>query len=80
MVPNEIKQKVDVYKFNNYRKWEWGAGFGVHDGDTYIPISIQRNYSKDKAVEVEAHVDLNGGVSGGEIQYKVKTDKSFFLF
>ena len=87
-VPQQVKQpdgtqewQVGVYKVNNFRNWEWGTGAGIHDGDVYIPISLQRNYSKDRAVEAEVHVDTAGdGVAGGEVKYKVKTDKLFFIF
>ena len=87
-VPQQVKQpdgtaqwQVGVYKVNNFRNWEWGAGVGIHKGDTYIPVSLQRNYSKDRAIEAEAHVNTaGGGIAGGEIKYKVKTDKLFFLF
>ena len=69
--------KVDVMKVNLYRNWEWSAGYGRHGGDSYIPIGLQRNYSKDKALAIEYHA---GGKSGYEIKYVVKTDKLFGLF
>ena len=84
VVPQEVvnkdgtkEWKVDVMKVNLYRNWEWSAGYGRHGGDSYIPIGLQRNYSKDRAVAIEYHV---GGKSGYEIKYVVKTDKLFGLF
>ena len=84
VVPQEVvnkdgtkEWKVDVMKVNLYRNWEWSAGYGRHGGDSYIPIGLQRNYSKDKALAAEYHV---GGKSGYEIKYVVKTDKLFGLF
>ena len=84
VVPQEVvnkdgtkEWKVDVMKVNLYRNWEWSAGYGRHGGDSYIPIGLQRNYSKDKALAIEYHV---GGKSGYEIKYVVKTDKLFGLF
>ncbi len=69
--------KVDVLKINNYRNWEWGIGAGVQAGKRYMPIEIQRNYSRDRAISLEYHA---GGGGGYELKYKVMTDKLFFLF
>lgn len=51
-------------------KWEAGVGVGVHDNDVYIPVSLQRNYKQDKAVEVEVHLDTNGDFKGAEVTHK----------
>ena len=84
VIPQEVTNKdgtkewkVDVMKVNNYRNWEWGVGVGVQDGKKYVPIEIQRNFSRDRAVAAEYHV---GGGGGYEVKYKVMTDKLFFLF
>lgn len=73
---------VAVFKNNNYRNWEWSIGYGVQDGSKYIPFGLQRNYSKDKALEAEVHLDPSNikKVTGGEIKQVWKTDKLFFLF
>lgn len=80
VVPQEVTQKdgtkewqVGVYKVNNYKNWEWGGGVGWHGGDTYYPISLQRNFNKDRALEAEYHA--GGKEKGGEVKYKIKTDK-----
>jgi hypothetical protein len=91
-----IKQEVDVQPIvdlarktgyeeakKEYRKTsiEFGLGYGVHDGDSYIPISVEKVYSHgklvDKAVELEVHVDIpestsnvNLKVTGGEVKHK----------
>ncbi len=63
---------VGIYKINTYRNWELGTGLGVHDGKTYIPISLQRNYQKDRSVVLELHYDLKDNkINGGEVQWKV---------
>jgi len=69
---------TQVYKINNYRNWEWSAGYGQHGGDKYIPVEIQRNFSKDAAASYEQHI--GGHERGWEAKYTVKTDKLFFLF
>ncbi|MBU2702260.1 hypothetical protein Ga0466249_003387 [Sporomusaceae bacterium BoRhaA] len=70
--------QVQVYKNNNYRNWEWSAGYGQHGGDRYVPVEVQRNFSKDAAVSYEQHV--GGHQSGFEVKYTVKIDKLFGLF
>lgn len=70
--PENKDVPVGIYKINNYRNWELGIGMGVHDGKTYIPVSLQRNYSKSHSVAVELHYDLKDNkVNGGEVQWKV---------
>lgn len=51
-------------------KWEAGVGIGVHDSEAYIPVSIQRNYKQDRAVEVEVQVDTKGNFKGAEVTHK----------
>ena len=63
---------VGIYKINTYRNWEAGIGFGYHDGDKYIPFSLQHNYDKQHSVMVEGHYDIDKReVNGGEVQWKV---------
>ena len=70
--PENKDVPVGIYKINNYRNWELGVGMGVHDGKTYIPVSLQRNYSKNHSVAVEIHYYLKDNkVNGGEVQWKV---------
>jgi hypothetical protein len=73
---------VGVYKNNNYRNWEWSVGYGRDNGEGYIPIGLQRNYSKDTAIAVEVHLDADRmkSVTGWEVRQVWKTDKLFLLF
>lgn len=73
---------VGVYKNNNYRNWEWSVGYGQQNGEGYIPIGIQRNYSKEKAIVMEVHLDTDQmkNVTGWEVRQVWKTDKLFVLF
>jgi len=85
VVPNTNKTPasnydVGVFKTNLYRAWEYGFGIGVQSGITYQAISLQRNYSKDRAIEIEIHNKLlTTEVNGTSIMYKIKTDKLFFV-
>lgn len=70
--PDNKDVPVGVYKINNYRNWEMGVGAGVHEGDFYIPISIQRNYSKSHSIEAEVHVSpRDKTINGGSIKYNI---------
>lgn len=52
-------------------KWEAGVGVGAHEGDFYVPVSVQRNYKQDRAVEVEVHFDASSGkLKGAEVTHK----------
>jgi len=83
VVPNANKTPasnydVGVFKVNMYRNWEWSVGVGQHGGDRYVPVELQRNFSKDAAVGVEWHI--GGREKGFEVKYIRKTDKLFLLF
>lgn len=69
--PENKDVPVGIYKINTYRNWELGTGMGVHDGKAYIPVSLQRNYKKDRSIVLELHYDLKDNkVNGGEVQWK----------
>lgn len=83
-----VTQEVDMTKVINsalaierervkeeYKKnWEIGVGIGSHNGDTYIPVELQRNYATDKAISVEVHLDYPDvtKVEGYEVMHKWK--------
>jgi len=69
---------IGIFKVNNYRNWEYSVGYGQHGGDRYVPVQLQRNFSKDAAVSVEYHI--GGRDLGWEVKYTKKTDKMFGLF
>lgn len=70
--PNNPDVPVGVYKINNYRNWELGVGVGVHNDKAYVPVSLQRNYKKDRSLMFELHYDPSKQtVNGGEIQWKI---------
>lgn len=56
--------------YEHKTNWEVGAGVGCHDGDVYFPVSVQRNFSHDIAVEGVVHLSDSGSVNGGEVLYK----------
>ena len=58
VVKNDNEYKVDVLKINLDKSWEVSTGIGIHRGDTYIPVGVQRNYASNKAVVAELHLVL----------------------
>nr|DAN67033.1 MAG TPA: hypothetical protein [Caudoviricetes sp.] len=68
---------LDVYKINTYRNWELGIGAGVERGNVYIPISLQRNYSRKHSVEAELHLspEKNMTPTGAELRWKIHFGK-----
>ena len=51
--------------------WEVGVGIGRYRSDTYIPLSLQRNYENNKAICVELSLDpQDRQVKGWSIQHK----------
>lgn len=79
--PENQDYQVGVYKINTYKNWYVGTGIGVHDSDVYIPVSAQRNFSKDAAVEVQVHLDpQEKSINGGQILYKKAVNKLFYFF
>lgn len=63
---------VGIYKINTYKNWEVGTGIGVQNDKPYIPLSIQRNYARNRSILLEAHYGLKDQqINGGEVQWKV---------
>lgn len=68
-----VQQEVDITPLVNLMvpRWELGVGLGRHEGDTYIPVSVQRNYNHNKAFQLELHIDpSNQKVTGAALQHK----------
>ena len=68
-----VQQEVDITPLVNLMvpRWELGVGLGRHEGDTYIPVSVQRNYNHNKAFQLELHIDPSSQkVTGAELQHK----------
>ena len=71
-VSGVLKQEIDVSNLVRplLPKWEAGIGVGRHGSETYVPVSVQRNYKPGKALEVQIHVGTDGGISGGSVVHK----------
>ena len=68
VTPRETK--VDVYRIDMDADWEIGVGYGNHDGKSYVPVEVQRNYAKHKAIAAEIHMDTGlRKVEGYEVKH-----------
>lgn len=70
-----LRQEVDITPLVDHMvpKWELGVGIGKQKGDSryYVPLSLQRNYAFDKAIQFELHVDPSDKkINGVEVQHK----------
>lgn len=50
--------------------WELGTGLSYMNNHSYVPVSIQRNYSDDKALELTVLVNTDGKAEGAMVQHK----------
>lgn len=71
----KVTTEVDLTPLVNQMvpDWEIGTGVGYSiDGEPYIPLSVQRNYTHNKAVSVEVHFDPSDRMraKGIEVQHK----------
>lgn len=68
----DMTSAVDAATKAERRNWELGVGLGVHDGSVYVPVELQRNYSKNKAISAEVHLDAEDlkHVNGAEVMHK----------
>lgn len=68
VTPRETK--VNVYRIDMDADWEIGVGYGNHDGKSYVPVEVQRNYAKHKAIAAEIHMDTGlRKVEGYEVKH-----------
>lgn len=67
-----VEQTVDLTPVLSKLRpsWELGAGVSYVNERTYVPISIQRNYQADKALELTVLVDTDGKAKGAMVQHK----------
>ena len=69
--PENEDYKVGVYKIDLQKKNSIGVGVGQHDGKTYIPVSYERMYARNKAIEIQINYDMNDRkVAGGQVMHK----------
>lgn len=69
--PKNEDYQVGVYKINNYKKWSAGVGIGTFDGDTYVPVAISRQLSKEQSIDLQVNLDPDKGLkpNGFQVMY-----------
>lgn len=69
--PKNEDYQVGVYKINNYKNWSAGVGVGTFDGDTYVPVAISRQLSKEQSIDLQVNLDPDKGLkpNGFQVMY-----------
>lgn len=74
-VAAKVEQTIDLTPiFQNYEpkhSWEFGVGVGCLDNKVYVPIDIQRNFSYNKALELQLNV-RDKEIDGATLSYKIR--------
>lgn len=70
--PENEDYQVGVYKINTYRNWGVGTGIGTNNNDVYIPITVSRQYKKDKSIDFQVNLDPNNNmkINGVQVVHK----------
>lgn len=66
--PENEEYQVGVYKINLQKDWSIGTGLGINDDDVYVPLSISRQYKKDRAVDVQINLDPDDNMKPNGVQ------------
>ena len=66
--PENEDYQVGVYKINTYRNWGVGTGIGANNNDVYIPITVSRQYKKDKSIDFQVNLDPNNNIKINGVQ------------
>lgn len=67
-----VEQTIDLTPVLSklHPSWEMGVGVSYVNERAYVPLSIQRNYQADKALELTVLVDTDGKAKGAMVQHK----------
>lgn len=67
-----VEQTIDLTNMLSRLRpsWELGTGVSYMNNKTYVPMSIQRNYADDKALELTVLIDTDGKAKGAMVQHK----------
>lgn len=66
--PENEEYQVGVYKINLQKDWSIGTGLGINDDEVYIPLSISRQYKKDRAVDIQINLDPDDNMKPNGVQ------------
>lgn len=70
--PENEDYQVGVYKINTYRNWGVGTGIGTNNNDVYIPITVSRQYKKDRSIDFQVNLNPNYNmkINGVQVVHK----------
>lgn len=70
--PENEDYQVGVYKINTYRNWGVGTGIGTNNNDVYIPITVSRQYKKDRSIDFQVNLNPNDNmkINGVQVVHK----------
>ena len=66
--PENEEYQVGVYKINLQKDWSIGTGLGINDDEVYVPLSISRQYKKDRAVDIQINLDPDDNMKPNGVQ------------
>ena len=66
--PENEEYQVGVYKINLQKDWSIGTGLGINDDEVYVPLSISRQYKKDRAIDVQINLDPDDNMKPNGVQ------------
>lgn len=70
--PENEEYQVGVYKINLQKDWSIGTGLGINDDEVYVPLSISRQYKKDRAVDIQINLDPDDNMkpNGAQVMHR----------
>ena len=60
--------QVGVYKINLQKDWSIGTGLGINDDEVYVPLSVSRQYKKDRAIDIQINLDPDKNLEPSGVQ------------
>ena len=60
--------QVGVYKIDLQKDWSIGTGLGINDDEVYVPLSVSRQYEKDRAIDIQINLDPDKNLKPSGVQ------------
>lgn len=60
--------QVGVYKIDLQKDWSIGTGLGINDDEVYVPLSVSRQYEKDRAIDIQINLDPDKNLEPSGVQ------------
>lgn len=66
--PQNEEYQVGVYKIDLQKDWSIGTGIGINDDEVYVPLSVSRQYEKDRAIDIQINLDPDKNLEPNGVQ------------